>query len=286
MNIFSKFEHLKDLTQNEKVLIDFIKNNPEQFMNMKSSEICKACYISSSSIYRLCNKLGLSGLSELKVQVSASLLNYVSENKEFDYNYPIKPNQTQYQITHKLKDVYTQTIQSTLNYLDLEQLRLAVAHMKKSKHIEIYSSAGNIFFAQNFQFQMQEIGIKVEVPVDEYQQNLTASYSDASHLAIVISFGGRGTNILNILQILKKNKTPILLITAPNSPIEKFGTYVLYMSPHEDHYKKISSFSTRFTLLYILDSLYTCYFETDYDNNIKKKLKHYEIMTEFKGGVK
>ncbi len=286
MNIFSKFEHLNNLTENEKILIDYIKIKPEQFINLSLSQICKECYVSSSSVYRLCHKLGFSGLSELKVQVSASLTHYVSENKEFDYNYPIKPYQTQYQITHKLKDVYTHTILSTLNHLDLEQLRLAVTHMKKSKHIEVYSSAGNVFFAQNFQFQMQEIGVKVEVPVDEYQQNLTASYSDASHLAIVISFGGRGANVLNILQILKRNKTPILLITAPNSPIEKFGTYILYMSPHEDHYKKISSFSTRFTLLYILDSLYTCYFETDYDNNIKKKLEHYEIMREFKGGVK
>ena len=31
---------------------------------------------------------------------------YIQEDKEFDYDYPIKPNQTQYQITHKLKEVY------------------------------------------------------------------------------------------------------------------------------------------------------------------------------------
>ena len=286
MNIFSKFEHIQDLTENEKILIDFIKNNPDKFINMSSSQICKSCYVSSSSLYRLCHKLGYSGLSDLKVQVSASLTHYIQENKEFDYNYPVKPYQTQYQITHKLKDVYEQTILSTLNHLDLEQLRLAVSQMKKAKHIELYSTAGNVFFAQNFQFQMQEIGVKVEVPVDEYQQNLVASYSDSSHLAIVISFGGRGDNVFNILNILKKNKTPILLITAPNSPIEKYGTFVLYMSPYEDHYKKISSFATRLTLLYILDSIYTCYFETNYDKNIEKKIQHYELMREFKGGVK
>lgn len=286
MNIFSKFEHLTNLTENEKLLIQYIKNNPEKFINMSSTEICKECYVSSSSVYRLCHKLGFSGLSELKVQVSASLTHYIQENKAFDYNYPVKPYQTQYQITHNLKDVYDQTIVSTLNHLDLEQLRLAVSHMKKAKYIEIYSSAGNLYFAQNFQFQMSEIGVKVDVPIGEYQQNQMASYSDSSHLAIVISFGGRGQNVGNILHMLKKNKTPILMITAPNSPVEKYGTYILYMSPYEDHYKKISSFSTRMTLLYILDSLYTCYFELDYDSNIKKKLAHYELMREYHGGVK
>ena len=286
MNIFSKIEHLKELTTNEKVLIEFIKSKPEEFINMSSNQICKECYVSTSSIYRLCHKLNCSGLSELKVQISASLAHYIQEDKEFDYDYPIKPYQTQYQITHKLKDVYEQTILATLNHIDLEQLRKAVGHMKKAKYIDIYTSAGNIYFAQNFQFQMQEIGVNVNVPVEEYYQRLMSTYSDPSHLAIVISFGGRGLMIEKIIRALKKNKTPILIITAPNSPIEKQGDYVLYMSPYENHYKKISSFATRLTLLYILDSLYTCYFELDYNKNIENKLEHYKLMREAEGRKK
>ena len=50
------------------------------------------------------------------------------------------------------------------------------------------------------------------------------------------------------------------------------------MNPYENHYRKISSFSTRLTLLYILDCLYTCYFELDYENNIKNKIEYYESM--------
>ena len=274
MNIFSKFNHM-DLTENEKILVDFIQNDPQAFIKMSASAICKTCYVSSSTLYRLCHKLELSGLSELKVQVSSSLTSYMQEKKNFDYNYPVKPNQTQYQMTHQLKEVYEQTILSSINLIDLEQLRLAVSLLKKSKAIDIYTSAGNIYFAENFKFQMQEIGIHVHVPKEEYQQRLSAACSDQSHCAIFISVGGRGLLVDNIIRILKKKKTPIIMITAANSEIEKYGTYTLYMSSYENHYNKISSFSTRLSLLYILDSIYTCYFELDYESNVKKKLGYY-----------
>jgi len=277
MNIFSQLEHITNLTDNEKMIVEYLKKNPEEFITMSASEIAKICFVSTSTIYRLCQKLELSGLSELKVQISASLHHYLQKRDGFDFDYPVKENQSQYQIVHQLKEVYDQTIISSLNLIDIDQLRLITHQMKKSKAIDIYASSGSLFFAQNFQFQMQEIGIDVHVPTEEYQQRLRASCSNSQHLAILISFGGRNLLIKKIISILKETKTPILLICgAKQNPYEKYANYHLYMSPYENHYNKISSFSTRLTLLYILDCLYTCYFELDYHENVKKKLNYYE----------
>lgn len=277
MNIFSQLEHMTNLTDNEKLVVQYLRNNPEKFVSMSASDIAKACYVSTSTVYRLCRKLDLSGFSELKVQVSASLHEFLQTKEHFDFNYPVKQNQTQYQIIHQLKEVYDQTVISSVNLIDIDQLRLIVHHMKKSQAIDIYTSAGSLFFAQNFQFQIQEIGIDVFVPTEEYQQRLRASCSNANHFAILISFGGRNLLIKKLIHILKKTKTPILIICgAQQNPYEKYADYCLYMSPYENHYNKISSFSTRLTLLFILDCIYTCYFELDYDENVKKKLNYYE----------
>ncbi|MEG0365273.1 MAG: MurR/RpiR family transcriptional regulator [Coprobacillus sp.] len=279
MNIFNKLNQLSDLTDNEKILVRYMKENTTDFIHMNASKISQTCYVSVATIYRLCQKLGLSGLSELKVQISASVESYLKEETDLDFNYPIKQNETQYQITHKLRDVYDQTLTSTINLLDLEQLRLAANHLKKAKSIDIYTSAGQIYFAENFKFQMQEIGVQVNVPLEDYQQRLSASISNESHVAIVISFAGRGVSTTAITKLLKKNKTPIILICSTlENPLKPYADCILYMSSHEDHYNKISSFSTRLSLLYILDSIYTCYFKLDYDKNIKNKLTYYERM--------
>lgn len=279
MNIFSKLEQFNDFTDNEKQVVQYIKTNPEDFVKSSAKEIANHSFVSVSTIYRLCDKLELSGLSELKVQVSGSLHDYLRKQEDFDYDYPVKQNQTQYQIIHQLQKVYDQTIISTLQLIDIDQLRLIVHHMKKAKSIDVYASAGNIYFAQNFQFQMQEIGVTIHVPEEEYLQRLCAANGDETHLAIVISFGGRGLLVEHLIHSLRERKTPIVLICgAKQNKYEKYTDYQLYMNPYENHYHKISSFSTRLTLLYILDCIYTCYFELDYDENVKKKLDNYEYM--------
>lgn len=281
MNIFTQLRNTKNLTNNEKQIVNFILDNPNAFLDMSSEQICKECFVSTTTLYRLCQKLNLSGLSDLKVKMSGSINSYLNENNNFDFDFPVKQNQSHYEILTKIKEDYDQTVLSTFNLFNLEQLRLAVNAMKKAKQIDVYTSAGNIFFAQNFKFQMQEIGITINVPEEEYNQRLVASCSDETHLAIVISFGGRGLLANKITKILKDNSTPILLISSTeDNPIKEYIDYQLYLCSNENHYNKISSFSTRLSLLYILDILFACYFKTDYDNNLKRKLFYYKKISE------
>lgn len=280
MNIFSKLDNLTDLTANEQTLVDYMKNNPERFVNMSADEISAACFVSIPTIYRLCKKLKLNGLSQLKMVVSNSIRDYMKEKNGIDYNYPFSQNETQYQITVKMKELYEQTLTTLNNLIDLEQLRLIALALKKAKYIDIYTSAGNIYFAENFKFQMSEIGVVVNVPVEQYQQSLAAAASNEEHVAIVVSFEGRGMLVEQVMTLLKKNKTSIVLISSTtNKTMIQSSDYNLYLNPNENHYNKISSFSTRLSLLYLLDCIYTCYFKLDYDKNVKYKTETYMKMT-------
>ena len=274
MNIFSKLDKLTDLTQNEKTLVCYMQDNPENFIKMSASEISKACFISTSSIYRLCKKVGLAGLAELKVQVSLSINEYLKEQNSLNFDYPFKQNETQNQVVLKMKELYEQTIHSSLNLIDLNTLKLVASILKKAKYIDFYTSAGNIYFAENFKFQMQEIGTFINVPIEEYHQLLTASTSDEKHVAIIVSFEGRGLIAENLAN------TPIILISSTNeNPITKYADYHLYLSSNENHFNKISSFSTRLSLLYLLDCIYTCYFKFDYEKNVNYKLSTYKKLS-------
>ena len=281
MNIFSKLNKITNLTENEKTLVKYMENNSEAFVKMSAIEISEVAFVSTSTIYRLCQKLNLSGLSELKVQVSMSINEYLKEDNSIDYNYPFKQNETQNQIVFKMKELYEQTLVSSLNLIDSEQLRLISKVLRETQHIDFYTSAGNMYFAQNFKFQMQEIGTFINVPVEEYHQLLTASTSNKEHVAIIVSFEGRGFIMKKLANILKTNETPIILISSTNeNPITKYANYHLYLSSNENHYNKISSFSTRLSLLYVLDCIYTSYFKFDYDKNINYKLDAYKKLSD------
>ena len=281
MNLFINLKENKDLSKNERVLADYILKHPEDVLKMSSKYLGKVCFVSTATVYRLCDKLGLSGFSDLKIKITSSLDDYRKSNEDFNFDFPVNQFQTHYEIIQKIKEDYEQTLNLTANLFSLDQLRLIASAMEKAQIIDVYTSAGNINFALNFQFQMQEIGIQVNVPIDEYQQRLTAASSNENHLAIIITFGGRGILSDILPRILHKVKTPIVLISSYDYTFKDFDPdYQLYISSYENHYKKISSFSTRLSILYILDVLYTCYFKLDYQENIEKKLAYYNNIVE------
>lgn len=275
INMFVKLENIQNITESENKIVQYVLTHPDSVMSMSIKELAETCYVSTSAIYRLCDKLDVDGYNEFKVRLSHSLSEYVQKKETVDYNFPFKENQTQYQVLSSLKEYYEQTLLSTFDLFDMEEIRKVVSKMQKAKHITIYTSANNLFFAQSFKMQMQEIGVRVDVPTDEYEQRLLASLSGPDELAIIISYEGRLMNIDLITQIIKDNHTTLLLISANDFILKNVKPdYQIYMPNYEHKYLKLANFSTRLSLLFILDSLYSCYFEKDYKNNLEKKLNY------------
>ena len=93
----------------------------------------------------------------------------------------------------------------------------------------------------------------------------------------LVSDRGRGGLMKTICQLLKENKSPIvLIISTQKNPIVHYANHLIYMSSYDNHYQKVSSFSTRMTLLYILDTLYAVYFSLNYEELLNKKITAYE----------
>ena len=114
---------------------------------------------------------------------------------------------------------------------------------------------------------------KIEFLKEEYQSQLFFASNDSSRLAIVTTFNGRGMLSDKIPSILHKNHVPILLISSTEYDPE------IEITLKENHYKKMSSYSTRLSLLFVLDTLYTAYFKRHYEENIEKKTEYYKRMT-------
>lgn len=276
MNLFKKFAEMDHLTNNEKALVTYILADPAKTLTFRSQELADAAFVSVAALYRFINKLGLTGMGELKVELASSLKESQS-SAAIDYDYPILESDTPFQITENLNKIYKRTIDETLTFSDPEELAAIGQALQKAKTIDIYSASANLFFAKNFKFQMQEIGVLVNVPEEDYMQRLSAANSDADHLALVVSYGGRGQTLNAVVEILHENQIPIVLITSvQDNPLASFADYKIFMASIENHYDKVSSFSTRMSLLMIFDTLYAVYFNHHYEQNVAFKIANYQ----------
>ena len=78
MNIYDKLEQLS-LTESEKTLIDYVIEHSEDIMNMSAADISKNSYVSVSTIYRIIDKLELSGLQAFKSHIHFDRERYQKE---------------------------------------------------------------------------------------------------------------------------------------------------------------------------------------------------------------
>ncbi len=118
------------------------------------------------------NKLGLRGVNDLKLLLRPDL-QQGQNHQVSDIDFPILETDTHYEVMLRLKEVYERTIEDTLGLADPETLVSAVEKMSKANIIDSYTSSANLYFAENFQFQMQEINQLVTVPKDDYIKSLS-----------------------------------------------------------------------------------------------------------------
>ena len=275
MDLFTKIKAMNSFTESEQTFIDFIFNHPYDVIQLNLQQLSKTSYVSISTIYRVMEKLEINGLNQLKLQISESLKN--NENlKNIDYNYPFQKTNTHYQILTQMLELYDQTLKNTINLIDLDVLLHTVQALKKANNIYIFPSIGNYFMAESFQQNMLEIGVKVDVIKEAYYQHWHVQLCNENDIVMLISYAGRTPQIMDIVHDLNKKNIPIILISSTiHTPIDQFARYHLYFSSYEDSEEKIASFSSRISLQYLIDCIYACYFNRDYEKNLEYKIKNY-----------
>ena len=164
-----------------------------------------------------------------------------------------------------------------MNVLDPTALDRAAELVRSASHVDILATAGNVAFAQNFRFQMAEVGRTVSVPVDEYEQRLAAASAGEKDVVVLVSFGGRGFVSRPAARELAARGVPVVLVaSAAPTPLDEFATVKLALSPVEDHAHKVSPFGTGLSLLFVLDALFARCFVEDFDASLARRLGYYD----------
>ena len=65
--IIDRMNELRNLTSQEKSVVEHINSHPKDLLDMNVNELAKASFTSASTIIRLCKKLDVKGFSDLKL---------------------------------------------------------------------------------------------------------------------------------------------------------------------------------------------------------------------------
>lgn len=268
MTIEKAIAQCKNLTPVEATIAKFICSRPDEVIHMTIQDISEQLHISKSAVLRFCKKIGFNGFNELKVQLAQEMNEKIRSNHMINVNFPFSIYDSSKEIANKLIELYTITIQDTCSCIDYSVLQTIAKLLNDAEVIDIYAHAHNFHIAQNFKDKMLTIGKRVNCIENFYDQRLNVLTSDSRHVAIILSYSGKASWILTILQKLKEKNIPVIQIGKINSNhYPALVSYHLGISNLENLRDRISQFSSHIAMQYMMDVLYSCIFRIDWQKN-------------------
>lgn len=119
MNVLTRLRLERDgLTESERSLADVILAGPERCLGEGAKQLARRASVSQATVYRLCEKLGCSGLADLRVRLARALEAYRHEDAGVDVNFPVRAGQDGRAVVDGLARDLAQTLAATANVLD------------------------------------------------------------------------------------------------------------------------------------------------------------------------
>jgi len=207
----------------EKRIADCILQNPKAFITFSMGELSQTTGVSQGSINNFAKKFSGGGFSALKLQVAGCLSSMQTQPfAVIDQSQGLKA-------AMKLKmEENAAAFRNTYEINEESVLSDAVKRILAAKKIEIYGIFHSGISARDFCYQLIQLGIPANFVSDTLMCAVSASMLDENGLVIAISSSGRTKEIVDAVEIAKRNGVPIICLTSDKfSPLAKVSDDVL-----------------------------------------------------------
>ncbi len=273
-DILRKRENFSEL---ETSIADYILEREDGLKDDSVRDIAGKLYISPSSVIRFCNKVGFDGFNSFK-DAYLSEYKYLSGNfKNIDANFPFEKKDHDLEIANKLSSLYSETVADCLSLMSSDVLRKCVQIIDDADIVYVLSNSTASGTTESFKEKMQKIGKQVYICDFFEDAYYSACYRNKKACFIIISYSGETPFMLRDMHKISAMKWPSIAITSyGKNTLSGLCSEVIYTSTREKLVHKLGDFSLNISLMYILDTLYACYFNLNYEKNYNNRVRNIE----------
>lgn len=272
MLIEQKLENIKLSDAQNKVMMFFLEQR-SQIKHMSITDVAKTTFVSTTTVIRLAKKLGYYGFEDFKEDFLKGVDYLDNHFDNIDVNFPFCQNDNFQRIASKITQLSIETMQDTLSLIEHDSLQQAVIALKKAKNIHLAAISYPLLLGQMFRLDMMRIGRNVNVCDISGEELFLENVIKKEDCIIFISYSGQIEKLCLLARKVKQKGAKVIAITSiGDNLLKKYSDIVLQISTREKLYSKIKGYSNEDSIKLILDILYSCYFQLDYDNHLKKRI--------------
>jgi len=252
---------------NDRDIIRFILDHPQEVVDMSIHELAKLSYTSPSSVVRFCKRLGFGGYKDF----SRSLLVEVSQASEtrLDKSMEITKFDSIEEIIEKVTLKNIVSLEDTEQIIDAAAVEQAIKLMHNARNICLFGIGSSYNVGRDLQQKLIRLDRHLTMSEDWHIQWLTARNMIKEDLGIVISYSGNTEEMIKCCESMKEKGVPIVSLTKyGTNPINQFADVKLYVAANESTFRS-GAMSSRISQLNIIDVLYTGYANQNYEQSIQ-----------------
>lgn len=268
MDLLTMLELQIGFSDLEKYISTFMLENREKVPLMTLKELSKATHTSTATISRFCKKLEQKSYREFRINFTKTVSN--KQEKRIDFNKPFKKDDTLNEVADNMKLLYDDTLFYTIQNLDFVVLNKIIDLLAAYDKIDAYAMEMNYWSVVCFGSRL--IDINKTLVIDPLNYMGQASLSNKNSISLFVTYSGDMPN--EVIDMVKKRGGKIIVITSANGVyLQKIADYCLTIYSKEDVVHKISAFSSKISIDFILDIIFCGLFQKNYEINYVTKME-------------
>ena len=284
MDLKKAVDNMALFSSKEYKVIQYIMDNPNQFLDMTIRDLSKMTGVSISTIVRVTKKLGTEGYEDFKIEFfkqrkQQNKINYSMEEAS------ITRRDTPYQVIQKITAIEIRISDEVKNEMDLKQIERIVEYILKAEKITLYGSGVNRHLNELFSYSLLRAGKNSYVPSTWDDRFLRMRLSNERDVAIILSHRGNNAKYYRLMQGLHQKNIPIILLTgSKESKMATLATEVIYINPGH-RFEDMANVIFTTSVSYVYDVLFAYIFNQQYDD-IVDNTKEYEELSAYYASIK
>jgi len=251
INILTQLKTLAlDMTESEKLIAEYILNNPEEIFNLKIDDLAKKLSVSLPTVFRFSKKLGFEGFKDFKVALIRDMA--IGMNIEVD-------NIDEDSIESTTKNIFEKicsNLMETLSIIDYDAFSRAVEILTSSRRIIFFAVSYSASAALDAYTKFATAGFNSVYDKESYMQRLISTQCTSKDVAIGISFSGASREVVDCMKNAHDNGAKTICLTSfMKSPITEYSGICIYTAPVHARYQRID-LPSKMSFTAILDALY------------------------------
>ena len=188
-----------DLSKTEKIIHNFVLDNPEQIIYDSINSISRKLNIGEASLVRYFKKLGYTSFNHFKMELYKAI-----ESLRISYDKPVVEN-----VTSNLVDV----INKTKDIINQEEIDKATELILNSKQVFVAGMGISHTSALDIFSKLLRIGVNATVIADSHFSYMYTAVLDEMCCVILYSFSGETQEMIKLANNCKEKNIKVIVIS-------------------------------------------------------------------------